>query len=78
MRLQSRTSRKNGKYHVKAESSAEWPDCQDTLHSANFLMDAWEAEATETSYYMPEVTFSSSITSTNHVAGYFLTDYGQI
>tara|TARA_Y200000002_G_C22544407_1_gene605467 strand:+ start:86 stop:649 length:564 start_codon:yes stop_codon:yes gene_type:complete len=70
--------KKNGKYHVKAETSSDWPDYQDTLHSANFFMDSWEAEATDTSYYVPGVTLSSSITSTNHVAGHFLMDYGQI
>ena len=75
---QKNVKKKNGKYHIKAETSSDWPDYQDTLHSANFFMDSWEAEATDTSYYVPGVTLSSSITSTNHVAGHFLMDYGQI
>ncbi|MED5384421.1 MAG: hypothetical protein VX481_07715 [Cyanobacteriota bacterium] len=70
--------KKNQKYHVEAVTSADWPDYQDTLHSANFFVDSWEAEATPTSYYVPGVTLSTSITSTNHVAAHFLMDYGQI
>ena len=75
LRKKLKISKKNGKYYVKAESSADWSDYQDILHSANFIIDSWEAEVTETTYYMPGVKLSSGITSTNHVAGHFLIDY---
>ena len=68
--------KKEWKNHVEAESLTHWPDYQDTLYSAHFFIDSWEAEATETSYYVPGVMLSSDITSTNHVASHFLMDFG--
>ncbi|AII41940.1 hypothetical protein KR100_00775 [Synechococcus sp. KORDI-100] len=72
------TKKKNQKYYIEVVTSADWPDYQDTLHSTNFFVDSWEAEATPMSYYVPGVTLLTTITSTNHVAAHFLMDYGQI